>query len=213
MKKLLLHSILVSTIWLLNTTSNHAIAGIIHTFTFDEVAQWDDIRGISDGDSLSIMFDNDTDFDNVQWHDIEYFQYNLSAGVTGKIDSDFTTFGLAKTLFSEENGLVSIHLNRLGDSNYIYGYNSVTNMLGQIQSGSLSYFYLHYYPFASNGPDAAYLGLVDGLTNISYSSKVPEPSILIIFALGLMGLTTLRFKNKVECFTNVSPNFKGSDNV
>jgi len=200
MKKLLLHSTFAGLLCLLITISSLAHAGIIHTFTFEDVAQWDEIRGITNGDSLSIMFDDGTDFNNVQWSDIEYFQYNLSVGDTHKVNSDFVTFGEAKELFAESNGIVSIQLDRLGPENYIYGYNSISKMLGQIQSGNLSYFYAHYYPFSTAGPDAAYLGLIDGLTNITYSSQtsaqVSEPSTLAIFSLAMLGLCSRRMKQK-----------------
>jgi len=197
MNKSVLKTAVISFLVILVIKAATANAGIIHTFEFDDVSKWDQVRGIVDNDSLSIMFKDSTDFNNVLWSDIEYFQYNLKSGATDKYDNNFITLGLANELFSESNGVVTLLLDRLGVDSYIIGYNADNSMLGQIQTGSISSLYVQYFPYASSGPDVGYLTLYNGLANISFTStmQVPEPSTFAILALGIAGLMVSRKKS------------------
>jgi len=201
MKKRLLQVTFVSIISLLCAITNLANAGIIHNFIFDNLAQWDEVKGITNGDSLNIMFDDNTDFNNVQWSDIEYFQYHLSVGRTEKLDTFSSTIGLASELFSESNGVVSLTLNRLGKEHYISGYNLISNLPGYIHSGELSYFFATYYDATNQYIDSAYLMLETGLDSITYTSKtigqVSEPSTLAVLLLALFGLISRQFKQQM----------------
>ena len=171
-----------------------ANAGIIKTFTFD-TSDWDynSSGRVSDGDSLTIMFDDSTDFNNVFWSDIEYFQFNVAAGTTYKIDSDFTSLGTAAGLFSETDGLVSILFSGSGPNNYIYGYNSVNRLFGEISTSSI---WPYYHKLGTTDSYHANLGLNQGSNVTIKASEVPEPSTLAIFALGMIGLVSRRFKKQ-----------------
>ena len=171
-----------------------ANAGIIKKFTFD-ISEWDynSSGRVSNGDSLTIMFDDSTNFNNVLWSDIDYFQFHIDAGMTYKIDSDFTTLGTAADFFSETDGLVSMLFSGSGPSNYIYGYNSVNGLFGQISTSIIFPFY--HYPETTDSYYAN-LGLNSGSSLIIKSSEVPEPSTLAIFLLGIMGIVSRYFRKQ-----------------
>lgn len=194
---------------------NVANAGIIHTFVFDDIDEWDHVRLFEDGNSLSITFSDDTDYNNVQWSDILSFQYHFAVGTTYLIDSGFTATGDASTLFSERNGVVSLLFNTAGPQTYIYGYNSVLNTYGQITSGAGLSLYANIHlnqtvgnlsPFDEDGNVINYLawaGLANQSDSKAYTSSVtvPEPSTFAIFMLALAGFMMRLFQvaNKNNC--------------
>ncbi len=190
MKNKFLNAALVALVIAASSLANVANAGIIKTFTFNP-SDWDENNslGLSYGDSLTINFDDSTDFNNVFWDDIEYFQFNVAAGITYKIDSEIKTLGAAAGLFSETNGLVSMLFNGSGPQSYIYGYDSVHRTFAEIKMSTI---WAGYRPHGSTGNNMAIMKLNPGSNIIIEASEVPEPSTLALFALTLIGLVSRR---------------------
>lgn len=187
--------------------TNFAHAGVIHTFTFDDVSDWNNVNRMSDGDSLSITFSDSTNFNNVQWEDILSFQFDIALGNTYKIDSEFSTRGVAAELFSENNGIVSMVFSALGPKNSLYGYSTEARTYGEFRSGSGSYNIFGTYhleeamgidqPTWPDGTPINYQASLGGYDIkrdlvLTSSVAVPEPSTFAIFVLA--GFMMRRFK-------------------
>lgn len=188
--------------------ASSANAAIIHNFAFDDVSEWGRANDFFDGDSLSVTFDDGTDFNNVQWDDILAFQFNLAMGTTYLIDSQFQSRGIASDMFSESNGDVSMTFSVSGPSRSIYGYSSVLSTYGQFGSGGGSptlYGTYHLAPGGINAatyPDGTPINYQSSITlngqldDVVYTSSVSvsEPTTWAIFALGFAGVAMRRVK-------------------
>ena len=192
MKHKFLNAALVSLVMAACLLINVANAGIIKTFKFNP-SEWDhnNSLSLSYGDSLTIKFDDSTNFNSVFWSNIEYFQFNVAAGITYKIDSEIKTLGTAADLFSETNGIVSMLFNGSGPQSYIYGYDSIHRTFAEIKTSTI---WAGYRPYGTTNY-MAIMGLNAGSSLTIKASEVPEPSTLAIFALGMFGLISRRIKS------------------
>jgi hypothetical protein len=195
MKFKFLKSILVGMII---SASSLANAGLIHTFEFDDLSAWNNVSNFIVGDSLTVTFDDNTDFNNVEWNDILSFQFNINAGSPGALhNADFNTNGNANDMFSFINNEVVLNFGVASVSGFadpvngkgytaLFENNSIdiSVEIGQTSTGS--------YVTAI---------LEDTTSGSSYSIistpiQVPAPASLAIFALGMLGLASRRFKNQ-----------------
>ena len=195
MKNKVFQSLVLSTLLTLSVSSQ---AGMIKTFVFDDLSMWLSTSAISLNDSLSIEFENTTDFNDVQSSNILGFQYNLIAGITEWYDvADFTYIG---------NGGDFSDVFALSGSNVVINYTNShvgwiaalkNNLYAQLAPGQNSHIQTQYYDTEQSSPPYAQALYLE--TNVSYSSgtaQVPEPSTLAIFALGMIGLASRRFKRQ-----------------
>jgi hypothetical protein len=181
------------------TVSSISQAGMIKKFIFDDLSMWDHVTNIAVNDSLSINFANTTNFNNVLLADILGFQYNLAAGTTESYTaSDFTNIGntgVFSSVFST-NGL-DVFLNYT-DSASLLGYiqASRSGQTAQFVPGQDNHMLTQFKDVNGAISDAFTYKMNAPVQYTAEKIELPEPSILAIFVLGMMGLASRRFKKK-----------------
>jgi hypothetical protein len=194
MKFKFLKSILVGMII---SASSFANAGLIHTFEFDDLSAWSNVSHFIVGDSLTVTFDDNTDFNFLGWDDILSFQFNINAGSPGALhNASFFTTGNASDLFSFINNEIVLNFGRASVSGFAdqargKGYtelfnNNSNNIAVEIGETSTGYITARLEGF----------NLSSSYSIISTPIQVPAPASLTIFALGMMGLASRRFKKQ-----------------
>ncbi|MGK0306290.1 MAG: hypothetical protein ACI8UG_002045 [Gammaproteobacteria bacterium] len=185
------------------SVSSFVNAGIIYTFTFNDISPWVHVENIIAGDSLTITFGDSTDFNDLSWDDMESYQYNLAAGETYAV-TNFTAYRPYNNFFSYLNDELSITYKNRDDFSYVVG-RSANDYYAQIVDNGVAQMATEYDDV--NGVKSwAELHTLDRRLSVTYCADgttqcisgvdVNEPSTLAIFALGLMGLASRRFKKQ-----------------
>jgi hypothetical protein len=171
-------------------------AGLID-FTFEfKTSDFDDTFNLTDGDSLTFSFLDTTNFSMISSSDIFSFKYNLDIADTGTNyygsgwNNDVGDIGNA---FAWDGIFLTLTFDNLG-FDYIQG-NDIDGVISQVStSGAFQLFVRN----ATSNSEIMYAELFDASVArfSARSSAVPEPSTLAIFALGMIGLASRRFKRQ-----------------
>jgi hypothetical protein len=161
-----------------------ANAALVFTYELN-TSDWDITVQLTDGDTLSFSFLDGTDLYNISSADIYSYTYDLAAGSTGtnyKGAGWASEVGNIGTHFSWDGTHLDLTFNNLGGDFITQtddtGYNS------HIATGQTNHVYSNY----SGGNMSAELVGNDASLTLSAVLTVPEPSIIALFGLGLVGI-------------------------
>ena len=167
-------------------------AAVVFTYELN-TSDWDYTHNLTDGDTLTFSFLDGTDLNNITSADIFSYTYDFAAGTTGTnyfAAGWHTDVGDIGSAFSWDGFTLDLTFDNLG-GDYIQGYDDM-GFLNQVVTGQQTHLRSNH----SGGLSLA--GLSDGsVLTLSSTFAVPEPSIIALFGLGLVGLGFARRKRQL----------------
>jgi hypothetical protein len=168
-------------------------AAVVFTYELN-TSDWDASNNLTDGDTLTFSFLDGTDLNNITSADIFSYAYDFAAGTTGTnyfAAGWRTEVGDIGSAFSWDGFTLDLTFDMLG-GDYIQhdddlGYNN------QVVTGQNT----HIYSTHSDGYTLASLSHPGSVLTLSSTFAVPEPSIIALFGLGLVGLGFARRKRQL----------------
>jgi len=177
--------------------SNGALAGLIYDFDVSNqtLKSYTDFSGYS----LVIEFSNNTDFNDVQIENIE--RVGFSHEDVEYSGSTFAHYSNVNNLFSLDlNGDLTLTLGGGHNNNGHLTWREGDNMVQIAQSIAVN---SGYYSLAiekngdyRNTQNPNFTNDFVGVARTAGIPAIPEPSTLAIFAIGMLGLASRRFKKK-----------------
>jgi hypothetical protein len=167
-------------------------AAVVFTYELN-TSDWDYTHNLTDGDTLTFSFLDGTDLNNITSADIFSYTYDFAAGTTGTnyfAAGWRTDDGGIGSAFSWDGFTLDLTFDNLG-GDYIQGDDDM-GYGNQVVTGQM----YHMHSAHSNGYMYAYINSGSVLMKSS-TFAVPEPSIIALFGLGLVGLGFARRKRQL----------------
>jgi len=172
-------------------------AAVVFTYELN-TSDWD-YSSITDGDTLTFSFLDGTDLYNISSADIVSYKYDFAAGHTGTnyfADNNWLAdAGDIGSAFSWDGFTLDLTFDTLG-GDLIRGEDDA-GYYSMVQSGQANQIFSQHSNMGAGGVPA-YAQLAAGMVlTLSSTFAVPEPSIIALFGLGLVGLGFARRKRQL----------------